>query len=86
MTKFNPFSEDVKNAVLEEKDGIVLMASTAELVQILGGEVEAQMVEQAGYNRDNWTHKNLSDVLEGRRTVIQRNTDNIDELITDETV
>ncbi len=74
VKKFNPFSDDVKHAAYEEKDGVVLTVSTAELVQIMGGEVEAQMAQQAGCDRDSWTAQNLKEILEGRRLIIKRDS------------
>ncbi|HCG7925591.1 hypothetical protein [Vibrio parahaemolyticus] len=84
MSKFNPFADEVLHAAYEDKEGVVLTASTAELVQVLGGEVEAQMAEQSGISRDEWTAKNLNEVLGGRRTVMQRDSINNGELVTDE--
>ncbi|HCH6157121.1 TPA: hypothetical protein NK235_002798 [Vibrio parahaemolyticus] len=74
MSKFNPFADEVLHAAIEDKEGVVLTASTAELVQVLGGEVEAQMAEQTGIARDKWTDSNLSDFLSGRKTIVQRDT------------
>ncbi|GAL15051.1 hypothetical protein JCM19233_6065 [Vibrio astriarenae] len=72
MSKFNPFADDVVNAVFEEKEGIVLTASTAELVQILGGEVEAQMAEESGLSKCEWTRNNLKEMLAGNRSLVPR--------------
>ncbi|HCE3234312.1 TPA: hypothetical protein NG565_001776 [Vibrio parahaemolyticus] len=72
MSKFNPFADEVLHAAYEDKEGVVLTASTAELVQVLGGEVEAQMAEQLGIERDKWTKSNLSEFLSGRKTIVQR--------------
>lgn len=74
MSKFNPFADEVLHAAIEDKEGVVLTASTAELVQVLGGEVEAQMVEQSGVERDEWTESNLSEFLSGRKTIVQRDS------------
>ncbi|HFD4038248.1 TPA: hypothetical protein ACF3XN_002997 [Vibrio parahaemolyticus] len=74
MSKFNPFADEVLHAAFEDKEGVVLTASTAELVQVLGGEVEAQMAEQSGIDRDEWTSSNLSEFLSGRKTIVQRNS------------
>ncbi|MBY7798677.1 hypothetical protein KW430_07425 [Vibrio fluvialis] len=84
MSKFNPFADEVLHAAYEDKEGVVLTASTAELVQVLGGEVEAQMTEAAGVKRDEWTAKNLKEVLGGRRIVMRRDSINNGELVTDE--
>ncbi|HHX8485997.1 TPA: hypothetical protein ACVO3E_002586 [Vibrio diabolicus] len=82
MSKFNPFADDVLHAAFEEKEGVVMTVSTAELVQILGGEVEAKMAEIAGVNRDEWTAQNLREVLEGRRTLIKRDPISVIEQCT----
>ncbi|ENY6470520.1 TPA: hypothetical protein ACQYFN_000544 [Vibrio parahaemolyticus] len=74
MSKFNPFADEVLHAVFEDKEGVVLTASTAELVQVLGGEVEAQMAEQSGIGRDEWTSSNLSEFLSGRKMILQRDS------------
>ncbi|HCG5592898.1 TPA: hypothetical protein NJ109_001996 [Vibrio parahaemolyticus] len=74
MSKFNPFADEVLHAAIEDKEGVVLTASTAELVQVLGGEVEAQMAEQSGIGRDEWTKSNLSEFLSGRKTIVQRDS------------
>ncbi len=74
MSKFNPFADEVLQAAFEDKEGVVLIASTAELVQVLGGEVEAQMAEQSGVGRDEWTESNLSEFLSGRKTIVQRDS------------
>ncbi|THE62139.1 hypothetical protein [Vibrio parahaemolyticus] len=74
MSKFNPFADEVLHAAIEDKEGVVLTASTAELVQILGGEVEAQMAEQSGIGRDEWTSSNLREFLSGRKTIVQRDS------------
>ncbi|QOV29450.1 hypothetical protein INT50_12400 [Vibrio diabolicus] len=74
MSKFNPFADEVLHAAIVDKEGVVLTASTAELVQVLGGEVEAQMAEQSGIDRDEWTSSNLSEFLSGRKTIVQRDS------------
>ncbi|EIZ1317382.1 hypothetical protein MOU92_004166 [Vibrio parahaemolyticus] len=74
MSKFNPFADNVLHAAFEDKEGVVLTASTAELVQVLGGEVEAQMAEQSGIGRDEWTKSNLSEFLSGHKTILQRDS------------
>lgn len=74
MSKFNPFADEVLHAAIEDKEGVVLTASTAELVQVLGGEVEAQMAEQTGIDRDEWTSSNLLEFLSGRKTIVQRDS------------
>ncbi|MCI9718753.1 hypothetical protein [Vibrio parahaemolyticus] len=74
MSKFNPFADEVLLAAYEDKEGVVLTASTAELVQVLGGEVEAQMAEQSGIGRDEWTSSNLQEFLSGRKSLVQRDT------------
>lgn len=83
MSKFNPFADDVLHAAFEDKEGVVMTVSTAELVQILGGDIEAQMAERSGINRDEWTQQNLREVLEGRRTIVQSDSKNTGELVTD---
>ncbi|HCG5294322.1 hypothetical protein [Vibrio parahaemolyticus] len=74
MSKFNPFADEVLHAAIEDKEGIVLTASTAELVQVLGGEVEAQMAEQSGVNRNEWTKHNLADFKCGNKPIFQRSS------------
>ncbi|MCY9877351.1 hypothetical protein OTK59_12370 [Vibrio natriegens] len=74
MSKFNPFADEVLHAIFEDKEGVVLTASTAELVQVLGGEVEAQMAKQSGIGRDEWTDSNLQEFLSGRKTIVQRDS------------
>ncbi len=74
MSKFNPFADEVLHAAFEDKEGVVLTASTAELVQVLGGEVEAQMAEQSGIDRDEWTNSNLQEFLSGRKSLVQRDS------------
>ncbi len=85
MSKFNPFADDVLHAAFEDKEGVVMTVSTAELVQILGGEVEAQMAEASGIERKNWTQNNLTEFKNGRRTIVQSDSKNTGELVTDET-
>ncbi len=82
--KFNPFSDEVIQAAYKERNGVVLTASTSELVKIMGGEVEAQIAQQAGCDRYSWTAQNLKDILEGRRSVIQRDSIHSGELVTDD--
>ncbi len=72
MSKFNPYADEVLHAAYEDKEGVVLTASTSELVQVLGGEVEAQMAEQSGIDRDEWTTSNLQEFLSGSKTIVKR--------------
>lgn len=80
MSKFNPFADDVLHAAFEDKEGVVMTVSTAELVKILGGDIEAQMAERSGINRYEWTQQNLREVLDGRRTIVQSDSKNTGEL------
>ncbi len=84
MSKFNPFADDVLHAAFEDKEGVVMTVSTAELVKILGGDIEAQMAERSGLNRNEWTQQNLREVLEGRRTIVQSDSKNTGELVIEE--
>ncbi|HHI4955975.1 TPA: hypothetical protein ACP5S6_002847 [Vibrio parahaemolyticus] len=84
MSKFNPFADDVLHAAFEDQEGVVMTVSTAELVKILGGDIEAQMAERSGLNRDEWTQQNLREVLDGRRTIVQSDSKNTGELVTDD--
>ncbi|HCG6534505.1 TPA: hypothetical protein NJ249_004130 [Vibrio parahaemolyticus] len=72
MGKFNPFADDVLHAAFEHKEGVVMTVSTAELIQILGGEVEAQMAEESGLSRKEWTQNNLTETRNGQRIIIKR--------------
>ncbi|EGQ9150576.1 hypothetical protein MW374_003958 [Vibrio parahaemolyticus] len=83
MSKFNPFADEVLHAAVEDKEGVVLTASTAELVQVLGGSDDARAADIRGINRSEWTEQNLKEVLEGRKVLTQRDSKCVGELHAD---